>query len=138
MNKLKKDIIDYFENKTGVAAVYIFGSFGTVKKHYYSDIDIGILLDRYNAKIAGDLITDCIVELGMMLKRDIHPVILNSASVELLRQIFTKGQCILIKDLKRLARFRMVKFVEIADFAYYRNQMQSGLIRKVMEGRTVG
>ena len=134
MNKFKKDVIGYFINKKGVAAVYIFGSFGNSKEYYYSDIDIGILLDRYNAKIAGDLITDSIVELGRMLKRDIHPVILNSASVELLRQIFTKGQCILIKDLKRLARFRMVKFVEIADFAYYRKPMQSGLIRKVMEG----
>jgi len=134
MNKFEKDMIGYFKNKKGVAAVYIFGSFGTVREYYYSDIDIGILLDKYNTKVARELITDCIVELGRILKRDVHPVILNSASVELLRQIFTKGHCILIKDLQRLARFRMFKFAEIADFAYYRKQMQSGLIRKVMEG----
>jgi hypothetical protein len=74
------------------------------------------------------------VELGRILRRDIHPVILNSASEEILRQIFLKGKCVLIHDSKKLAQFTMIKFVEIADFAYYREQMQAGLINKTMGG----
>jgi len=33
------------------------------------------------------------VELSRILRKDIHPVILNSAGEELLRQIFLKGKC---------------------------------------------
>jgi hypothetical protein len=74
------------------------------------------------------------VELGRLMRKDIDPVILNSASQELLRQIFSKGKCILVNDSKELARYKMVMFARIAEFAYYRNQMQLGLIRKIMEG----
>jgi predicted nucleotidyltransferase len=121
-----------------VTAVYIFGSYATGKEYHLSDIDIGVLLDKYNPEVAKNLITDCIVELGRILRKDIHPVILNSASEELLRQIFLKGRSVMINDSKKLAYFKMVKFVEIADFSYYRSQMQSGLIKQVLGGGGVG
>jgi len=72
------------------------------------------------------------VELSRIIKKDIHLIILNSASEELMRQIFLKGKCILVNDKKRLAIFEMVALSKIAEFAYYRNQMQKGLIKKVM------
>ena len=134
MFKIEEYIKDYFNNKREVIAVYLFGSYEAGKERPLSDIDIGILLERDELDSNREIITNCIVELGRLLRKDIHPVILNSASEELLRQIFLKGQCILINNSKKLAKFKMVKFVDIADFAYYRNQMQSGLIRKVMEG----
>ena len=68
-----------------------------------------------------------------ILKKEIHPVILNSASEELMRQIFLKGKCILVKDPKKLSLFKMTMFTRIADFGYYRNKMQSGIIRNIME-----
>ena len=74
------------------------------------------------------------VELANILRKEIHPVILNSAGEELMRQIFAKGKCILVKDQKKLSLFKMTMFARIADFGYYRNQMQSGLIRGIMEG----
>jgi hypothetical protein len=72
--------------------------------------------------------------LGRILRKDIHPVILNSAGEELLRQIFSNGKCLLINNPKEFSRFKMVMFSRIADFAYYRTKMQSGLIKKVMKG----
>jgi hypothetical protein len=74
------------------------------------------------------------VDLANILKKEIHPVILNSAGEELMRQIFTKGRCILVTDQKKLSLFKMTMFARIADFGYYRQQMQSGLIRNIMEG----
>jgi hypothetical protein len=74
------------------------------------------------------------VDLADILRKEIHPIILNSAGEELMRQIFTKGDCILIKNQKKLSLFKMTMFARIADFGYYRNQMQSGLIRSIMEG----
>ncbi|MFX0133935.1 MAG: hypothetical protein ACFFDN_09840, partial [Candidatus Hodarchaeota archaeon] len=70
--------------------------------------------------------------------KDIHPVILNIASEELLRQIFLKGKSLLINNPGELARYKMIMFAKIADFAYYRNKMQSGLIRKIMRDRNIG
>jgi len=134
MNELEEKIRTYFRNKKEVVAIYLFGSYAAGKEGHLSDIDIGILLDRKELGLVKDIVTDSIVQLGRVLRRDIHPVILNSASEELLRQIFSKGKCILINDASKLARYKMIMFVKIADFAYYRSHMQSGLIKKVMEG----
>ena len=138
MSNIEDEIRDYFKNKREVIAVYLFGSYAAGKEQHFSDIDIGILLEGHQIDSGKEIITKYLVELARILRKDIHPVILNLASEELLKRIFQKGKCILTRDSKKLARFRMMKFVEIADFSYYRDQMQSGLIRKVMEGRSDG
>lgn len=132
--KLEEKITAYFKNKKEVVAVYLFGSYAEGKDRDLSDIDIGILLDRNNRELFNERKNDYIIELGRLIRKDIDPVILNSASEELLRQVFSKGKCILVNDSRKLARYKMVMFSMIAEFAYYRNQMQSGLIRKIMEG----
>ena len=134
MKKLEEKIKSYFENKEEVIAVYLFGSYAVGKEKTFSDVDLGILFDEMDKNLSFKRRTDYLIELGRLLRKDIHPVILNSASEELLRQIFSKGKCILINDVKKLAVHKMVMFVKIAEFAYYRSKMQSGLIRKVMEG----
>jgi predicted nucleotidyltransferase len=137
-NKFKEQIIDYFKNKEEVIAVYLFGSYAEGKERYLSDIDIGILMDSKDRDFVTRRRNDYMVELGRILRKDIHPVILNSASEELLKQIFSKGQCIIVNNSRELARYTMVMFVKIAEFAYYRRQMQSGLIRKIMGGQGIG
>lgn len=134
MNKLEENITTYFRNKKGVIAVYLFGSYATGKGRPFSDIDIGILFDEMNEDLLIKRRNDYLLELGHLLRKDIHPVILNSASEELQRQIFSKGKCILINNAKEHARHKMVMFVKIAEFSYHKNQIQSGLIRKVLEG----
>jgi len=134
MDKLEEKITAYFKNKKEVIAVYLFGSYAEGKDRDLSDIDIGILLDRNNREFFNERRNDYIVELGRLMRKDIDPVILNSASEELLRQIFLKGKCILINDSRELARYKMVMFAKIAEFGYYRNRMQLGLIREIMEG----
>ncbi len=73
-------------------------------------------------------------KLGRILRKDIHPVILNLAGEELLRQIFLKGKCVLVNDAEKLSCFKMVAYMKMAEFNHYRNQMQRGFIKKVMEG----
>ena len=134
MDKLEEKIRVYFRNKREVIAVYVFGSHAKGKERHLSDIDIGILLDRNNRDFFKERRNDYIVELGRIMRKDIDPVMLNSASEELLRQIFLKGKCILVNDSRKLARHKMVMFARIAEFGYYRSRMQSGLIRRIMEG----
>jgi predicted nucleotidyltransferase len=124
----------FFKDKPEVVAVYIYGSQATDKTGDSSDVDIGILLDTSERAAQIEKRNQYMVELANILRKEIHPVILNSAGEELMRQIFAKGKCILVKDQKKLSLFKMTMFARIADFGYYRNQMQSGLIRGIMEG----
>jgi predicted nucleotidyltransferase len=130
-NNLTIRIKNFFKDKPEVIAVYIFGSQATDKTGGSSDVDIGILLDTSERQI--EKRNQYMVELANILRKEIHPVILNSAGEELMRQIFLKGKCILVRDPEKLSLFKMIMFARIADFGYYRDQMQSGLIRNIME-----
>jgi hypothetical protein len=46
------------------------------------------------------------VKLGRILRKDIHPVVMNSAGEVLLKQIFSKGECLVIRDRRRHAESR--------------------------------
>ena len=132
--KLTTAVMHYFKNKPEVIAVYLFGSRATEKSHRSSDVDIGVLLDTNDQVIQTERRNQYMADLADILRKEIHPVILNSAGEELMRQIFTNGTCILAKDQKKLSLFKMTMFARIADYGYYRNRLQSGLIRNIMEG----
>ena len=134
MNKLETTIRDYFEDRKEVTAVYLFGSYATGKEHDFSDIDIGIVLDENALESCAERRENYLVGLGRILRKDIDPVILNKANLTLLRQIFLTGKCILVNNSKKLALYKTEMFVSIAEFSYYRSQMQAGLIRKIMKG----
>ena len=129
INRLKA----YFKDKSEIVAVYLFGSQATNKTLRSSDVDIGILLDTYDRAIETEKRNQYLVELANILRKEVHPVILNSAGEELMRQIFLKGKCILVRNPEKLSLFKMTMYARIADFSYYRDQMQSGLIRNIME-----
>ena len=132
-NELIEKLTAYFNTTSEIIAVYLFGSYAGGKEHSSSDIDIGLLFNASDPSLIKEKADTVMIDLSRILRKDIHPVILNLAGEELLRQIFLKGKCILDKNPKKLVRFKMTTFSRIADFAYYKNQMQSGLIRNIME-----
>ena len=132
-DKLIYKLKAYFGDRSEVVAVYLFGSQATNKTGPSSDVDIGILLDTYDRAIETEKRNQYLVELANILRKEVHPVILNSAGEELMRQIFLKGKCILVRNPEKLSLFKMTMYARIADFSYYRDQMQSGLIRNIME-----
>ena len=131
-NELIEKLSAYFNTKSEIIAVYLFGSYAKGKEHRSSDIDIGLLFNTRDPALIKKKMDMVMIDLSRILRKDIHPVILNLAGEELLRQVFQKGKCILVKNPKKLARYKMTAFSRIADFAYYKNQMQSGLIRNIM------
>jgi len=132
-DKLIYKLKAYFGDRSEVVAVYLFGSQATNKTVRSSDVDIGILLDKYDRAIETEKRNQYLVELTNILRKEVHPVILNSAGEELMRQIFLKGKCILVRNPEKLSLFKMTMYARIADFGYYRDQLQSGLIRNIME-----
>jgi len=133
-NKLTEKLTAYFNTKSEIIAVYVFGSYAKGKEHRSSDLDIGILFDTRDPVLIKKTVDTIMIDLSRILRKDIHPVILNFAGEELLRQVFLKGKCILVKNPRKLARYKMTTFSRIADFAYYKNLMQSGLVRNIMKG----
>ena len=137
-NALIEKIQSYFSAKNEVVAVYLFGSFSQGKALRTSDVDIGILLNSNDPDLFKMNQIRYLKELGRLLRKDIHPVILNTAGEMLMQQIFTKGKCIVDNEHRKHAEFRMVMFSRIAAFSDYKKQMQTGFIKNIIEGPTVG
>jgi uncharacterized protein len=131
---LKTRIKNYFSHRDNIAAVYLFGSHASGKERPGSDVDLAILFQTRDPDVIRESIDACLVDLSRLLKKDIHPVALNSAGEMLLGQIFNKGKCIVVNDRHKLALFKVTAFAKIFDFSYYRRVMQSGLIKSVMQG----
>jgi predicted nucleotidyltransferase len=133
--RLDETIKAYFRaDGAGIVAVYLFGSQAAGKDAPGSDVDIAVLFDSIDKESIRSRIEGILVQLPRVLRRDIHPVAMNSASEALLAQIFSKGRCLLVNDPSRLSEFRMVAYARIAGFSHYRKKMQDGLIRRVMGG----
>jgi predicted nucleotidyltransferase len=131
-DSIEKRISEYFMNKKEVVAVYLFGSYARGKEKPFSDIDIGIIFkpsrrDKYLERIDGYL-----PGLSRIMRCDVHLVIMNTAGEELLKQVFTKGKCLLVNDTKLLSRLKTAMYSRIAEFGFYRPMMQKGLIGKIM------
>ena len=131
---LENRIKDYFRKHDNIAAVYLFGSHAVGKERSGSDVDIAILFKASDPDQIRDSIDIYMVDLARLLKKDIHPVVLNHAGEGLLAQIFNKGKCIVVNDKRKLALFKVEAFAKIFDFMYYFSLMQSGLIKSVMQG----
>jgi len=130
-SKLIEKISLYFIDRSEVIAVYIFGSYAKGQQQTGSDIDLAILIDQDNISHQNELIKQYTIELSRILRKDLHLIIMNSAGEDILAQIYKYGQCILNQNPDLLARFKMITFAMIADFAYYKNIMKKGFTRKI-------
>jgi predicted nucleotidyltransferase len=136
---LEKTITDYFKaNSSGITAVYIFGSQASGRDIPGSDVDIAVLFDRNDPDYIHACMDEILLKIPKLLRKDIHPVAMNSASEALLKQIFSKGRCLLVNDSRKLAEFKMIAYARIAGFDYYLRKMQAGLIRRVLEAAPSG
>jgi predicted nucleotidyltransferase len=130
---IENKIIKFFENEKDVVAVYLFGSYASGKPRVGSDIDLAILFSDQQSEVISDRIDKYQIGLCRILRKDLHLIAMDFAGEEILKQIFRTGKCLLINDFKKLTSFRTTAYTKIANFHYYLRQMQSGLIRKLME-----
>ncbi|MEX1313139.1 MAG: nucleotidyltransferase domain-containing protein [Desulfotignum sp.] len=74
---IKEKITHYFETRHEAAAVYLFGSFASEKNHPASDVDLAILFLPAHLPSADRFCDRYITKLGRLLRKDIHPVVMN-------------------------------------------------------------
>lgn len=134
MMSIHENIKSFFENKKDIIAVYLFGSYADGKERSSSDVDLAILFGNRDREAVNQKLDEYLVALSRNLRKDVHLTAMDFAGEELLKQIFKKGKCLVVNDPKKLAYFKMIAFTKIVNFQYYHTQMQSGIVRKVMEG----
>jgi len=105
-DKINSEIIsqlkDYFEIKSGVLLVFLFGSAAGGKMKADSDIDIGILFENEPDIFE---INELKSELNGILKREIDIAVLNSAAPVLKMQVLKKGIPVFTKEKKYYNQF---------------------------------
>ena len=105
-DKINSEIIDklagYFEIKSGVLMVFLFGSAASGKMTEESDIDIGILFENEPDIFE---INELKSELNGILKREIDIAVLNSAAPVLKMQVLKKGIPVFTKEKKYYNQF---------------------------------
>ena len=131
---IHENITTFFENKKEVVAVYLFGSYADGKERISSDVDLAILFDDRDREAVNQRIDEYLIALSRSLRKDLHLTAMDTASEELLKQIFKKGKRLVVNDSKKLAYFKMIAFTKIVNFNYYHNQIQNGIIHKVLGG----
>ena len=131
MKAINEKIVEYFSIKTGVVAVYLYGSYASGKQTDKSDLDLAIIMDSEKISPAQyfNKRDQFMLELSRILRKELHVVLLNHAGEGLLQQVLKKGELVYISNKQKLNMFKPRILQQIFEFNYYRNRMQSGFIR---------
>ncbi len=133
--ELFKKIVDYFINEKDVQAVFVYGSYARGNPGPFSDIDLGLLMEASQKSTANKNCERYMLELSRVLRKDPNIVILNFAGELLLKQVFSKGRCLLVKDQKALSIYKMAAYAKIAEFGYYSRSIGKSFVQKVIQGQ---
>ncbi len=89
--RAERILAEYYRDKAGVAAVYLFGSVARGSSRPDSDVDVGVL---YEAAPAAELTAQPFgdeAELTERLGRRAQIVVMNSAPVDLIHRVLRDG-----------------------------------------------
>ncbi|MBO1224032.1 MAG: nucleotidyltransferase domain-containing protein [Candidatus Scalindua sediminis] len=136
--ELKEKIIEYFQDKKGVIAVYLYGSIVTGKNVMDSDVDIALLTAPYKDSVQSQRAkVRYQTEISGLIRRDIDLVFLQEAGELLSFQILKRGQVIFERDREVHRSFRAFRLIQCLDFQFLENRMQRGMIA-AMKGGIIG
>jgi predicted nucleotidyltransferase len=128
-NKLKEEIIEYFQDKKEVIAVYLYGSTVTGKAAMASDVDIALLTTPYRDLIESQRArVRYQMEISGLIRRDVDLVFLQEAGELLSLQILSRGQIIFEADKETHRSFRAYRLIKCLDFQFLEDRMKRGMI----------
>jgi len=129
-DKINSEILaklaDYFEIKSGVLLVFLFGSAASGKMTEESDIDIGILFEKQPDIFE---INELKSELNGILKREIDIAVLNAAAPVLKMQVLKKGIPVFTKDKKYYNQFFVDTINQYDDLKQTRRVCEDNILK---------
>ena len=118
-------ISSYFQNRSNINSIFVYGSFAAGRERSDSDIDIAILLAKglLGFKERSRLMRDLI----QLLDREIDLVSLREVSSVLQIQILKKGELLFCKDRSLLNHFQVQVVREYLDLKQIRKPIEKQL-----------
>ncbi len=136
--ELKEKIIEYFQDKKGVIAVYLYGSIVTGKNVMDSDVDIALLTAPYKDSVQSQRAkVRYQTEISGLIRREVDLVFLQEAGELLSFQILSRGQVIVETDKGIHRSFRAFRLIKCIDFQFLEDRMKRGMIA-AMKGGIIG
>lgn len=117
-------IVNYFEDKPNIAAIYMFGSTAKDKDQPRSDIDIAVMFENYRPEKEGLSFLSYVADMEGLTEKEIDLVNYNSANPLLRHQIIKNGQ--LLTEKNTLARVELMVRAMI-DYEEYQQYLDLGL-----------
>jgi uncharacterized protein len=130
IQQLKKDLIPLVEGYPVIQSAYLFGSTAVGHGGPESDMDIAIrYVPELSPESGFELRLELMDKLENVLKRSTDIVVLNSASLVLIRQVLTHGILLYVRNSEKEYAWAIQKRKEYFDFKYYldrnRNELKS-------------
>lgn len=126
--QLKKELLPLFAGHPDIEAAYLFGSAVRGNDGPVSDIDVAIRCTfDLSPESCFELRLEFMEALEKILNRDTDIVVLNIASLKMIRQVLTHGILIYAEDAGRERMWAIQKQKEYFDFKYYIDQNRKEL-----------
>lgn len=130
IHQLKKDLLPLLEGYPAIRSAYLFGSAAMGHAGSDSDIDIAIRCAPELSPESGfNLRLELIEKLESVFNRPTDIVVLNSASLVMIRQVLTHGVLLYAENPEKENSWAIQKRKEYFDFKYYldrnRNELKS-------------
>jgi predicted nucleotidyltransferase len=103
----ERSIADYFRDKPGIAAVYLFGSVAKGTARADSDVDIGVLYERPPPQTLHGQPFAEEADLAERFARRVQIIVMNQAPADLVHRILRDGILVLEPDKSRRIAFEV-------------------------------
>ncbi len=113
--RIEQQLADFFQNRTDVCSVYLFGSTAAGAARADSDVDVGLLyFQPPEATLIGMPFGDE-AELAERLGRPVQLVVMNTAPADLVHRILRAQRLLLERDPSFRVRFEVKRRNEYFD-----------------------
>lgn len=118
--KINEDLAFIFTNHPTILAAYLFGSTANQTAGTNSDVDVALRLDKgVSVDEQLELRLELMDDVETVFKRSADIVILNNASLKMIRQVLTRGDLLFVRDERAERLYAIQKQKEYFDFKYY-------------------
>jgi uncharacterized protein len=130
--QIARKLESYFHHVPSIIAAYLFGSFARGLQRPLSDVDIAVLLDDRGGRTDRvPVIRALLQDLGRLLRKDVHVLILNDASYLARLEALFRGRCVHVRDEEALVEFRMLSVSLFTDFAPFLDLSHGRLMHRL-------
>lgn len=123
---IQKVLVEHFEKLSGIACVYLFGSFARGVAHAQSDVDIAVLYEQTPPSTLLDQPYADEATLAAKLQRPVQIVVMNNAPADLVHRILRDGVLLLEPNKSQRIAFEVRARNEYFDLLPILRQYRQG------------